>query len=116
MLDEGYSFESVGGPFSCMMPSFVLKTMDPVAYRCGRNDWVDGEDFIEVRGEEYETRDLEEIRDGLLSELEDELSELDDQSSELDEDSDDYEQVLAVLCTRRETLKADINQVRRYIF
>ena len=116
MLNECYSFEDIGGPFSCMLPAFVLKTMDPTAYRCDRNDWVDGEDITEVRGEVYNTRDIEEVRDGLLSELEDELSELDDQSSELDEDSDDYEQELAELVDRRETLKANIDRVRKYTF
>jgi hypothetical protein len=43
MLDELYSPISVGGvEFD---PSRVLKELDPIAYRCGFNDWLDSCDF-----------------------------------------------------------------------
>lgn len=59
VLDECYSMESVGGPFVCLSPSRVLRECDPTAYRCGKNDFVDGELseglIVEVAPEEYYT-------------------------------------------------------------
>lgn len=130
MLDECYSFESVGGPFGYMRPSDVLKTMDPTAYRCDRNDWVDGEDITDVLGEDYSTRDLETVRDELLSELEDELSELDDEMEDLHpevvprprswqvllyaglDEPEDHEAKLE----EKVALQAKIDKVRKYTF
>lgn len=115
-LDECYSFETVGGPFGHMRPSDVLREMDPTAYRCGRNDWLDGEDITEVRREDYSTADLEEVREGLLSELEDELSDVDDQIAELEEDSEDYETEFEMLVGQKDDLQAKIDRVRKYTF
>ena len=118
MLDEVYSFAGVGGPFDYMQPSKVLKEMDPTAYRCGRNDWVDGEDFTEVKGCEYRDSDIEEVREELLSELEDELADVDAQIDDLDEDSGmyDYEYEFADLVGQKDRLQANIDKVRKYSF
>ena len=48
MLDDCYSFASVGGIFAHMSPSEVLKKCDEVAYRCGFSDWLDSEEYVEV--------------------------------------------------------------------
>lgn len=90
MLDECYSFEAVGGPFAHMSPASVLKEMDPIAYRCGVNDWADGEDFTEVDGETYDRQEVQDQIDDLVSELESEISDLeaeedDDNQGEIDE-------------------------------
>ena len=72
MLDECYSFESVGGPFAGMSPSRVLAEVDPVAYRCGKNYWEDGasrDDWEEIGGEYYDRREVEELRDEVTDEL-----------------------------------------------
>ena len=41
--------------------SRVLKAIDPIAYRCGENDWLDGEisceSIIEKNGEYYDNYD-----------------------------------------------------------
>lgn len=75
MLDECYSFESVGGIFASMSPSRVLKEMDPTAYRCGFNDWIDGElgETVEtVEGidddQYYDKDEVDEIRERLEDE------------------------------------------------
>jgi len=82
-----------------MLPSNVLQKCDPVAYRCGFTDWLDGEDLIDVGvgcDEYYRKEDMERVRDDLvgelegeLSDLEDELEELKDQRAELESDEDE---------------------------
>lgn len=86
MLDECYDFAEVGGPFSHMLASEVLEECDPVAYRCGFTDWLDGESLYEVDGEYYHGTDLERIKDELIDELEDEIT---DHQEQLDDCEDD---------------------------
>ena len=72
MLDECYSFDSVGGPFATMSPARVLAEVDPVAYQCGKSDWLDGEsrdEWEEIDGEYYDQREVEELRDEVTDEL-----------------------------------------------
>lgn len=78
MLDECYSFASVGGPFASMRPHQVLEEVDPTAYRCGKNDWEDGESrdsWEEIDGEYYDRREVEELRDQITEEIEAEEAE-----------------------------------------
>lgn len=45
-LDEIYpEVEIAGATFS---PSRILAEVDPIAYRCGFNDWVDAEGYAEL--------------------------------------------------------------------
>ena len=55
-------------------PAEVLKLVDPIAYRCGMNDWLDGEQ-----------------KDGSIGpdELKAELAELEDELAELEDDEGD---------------------------
>ena len=56
MIDECYGEVRLGGlTFS---PSRVLKEMDPVAYRCWFNDWMDSQDLTtdESEADEEEER------------------------------------------------------------
>jgi len=78
MLDDCYSLEKVGGPFAHMWASRVLKEVDPVAYRCGLNDYVDSCEWVEVGSETYEQSDCEKVKDELLDELESMKSDLED--------------------------------------
>lgn len=79
-LDEIYSFKSLGGPFEHMQPSKVLEEMEPTTFRCGHNDWVDGErQWVEFDGETYEQEKLEEVKADLISELENERDSEDDE-------------------------------------
>lgn len=63
MLDECFSFGSVGGVFVYMRPSEVLEKVDNVAYHSGFCDWLDDEirnDVIqEIEGEYYRVRDVD---------------------------------------------------------
>jgi len=97
MLDECYSFDKVGGPFACMSPSRVLKEVDPVAYRCGVNDYADGEGWVEIGGEHYEQTDCENKRDEMVEELQNEISDLEDElSDEQDEEEVDTAEIEAI--------------------
>lgn len=93
MLDECYSFAAVGGPFMYMQPSAVLREQDPTAYRCGVNDFADGEPWVEIGGETYQQAEveavIEEFKDGLESELSDMESELEDAQTEDEPDAAD---------------------------
>lgn len=84
MLDEQGEIGVAGMSYAT---SQVLKAVDPVAYRCGFNDWVDSLDneefpeYIEMRDE------LEEAEDE-LSDLENELEELEDERDEAESDEE----------------------------
>lgn len=82
MLDECFSFDSVGGIFAYMMPSRVLAEMDPIAYRCGLSDWLDSESerLEEIGGDYYDRDAVVEIRERL--EAEDEAAEGDDEDGD----------------------------------
>lgn len=74
MLDECYSFKSVGGPFAHMLPSRVLRECDETAFRCGANDYADSlskDGEIEYIAEDwYDAKEVEQIRE----EVEDEFT------------------------------------------
>ena len=62
-------------------PSHVLKNVDPVAYRCGLNDFIDSLDVEDT--DEY--KELEDEIDQLKSDIEDLESEIEDLQSQLEE-------------------------------
>ena len=74
MLDD------VHGDFLGMNASHILKEMDPVAYRCGLLDYLDGldQDKEKMENDDYAEliEELEEI-ESKIEELEDELVEMD---------------------------------------
>ena len=62
MLDECFSFTHVGGIFSNMSPSRVLKEVDPIAYQCDLDDWADSEiQLTEVANEYYDSSEVDRI-------------------------------------------------------
>jgi hypothetical protein len=83
MLDECYSFEKVGGPFEGMSPSSVLRLCDETAHRCGLNDWADGQrdQWTEIDGDWYETREVEKQREAFVDTLKDELADLENEKA-----------------------------------
>jgi len=70
MLNECYSFESVGGIFADMEPARVLEEMDPTAYRCGKNDYEDSLDETceEINDQYYNREEVQDIRDDIEDE------------------------------------------------
>ncbi len=98
MLDECYSFKAVGGPFAYMSPSKVLEEMDPTAFRCGVNDYADGEsdEIVELSSGYYRIEDCKEVQDEIAAELDTEIEDL--RENEADEDSkqaDELEMLLS---------------------
>ena len=107
MINECYSFELVGGIFRHMVPSRVLEAIDPTAYRCGFNDWLDGESdqYVEINGNYHKREELEEALDTLLEEAEAHVEELEE-----DEDSDekDIDEALEDVKAIREFVKSNL--------
>ena len=66
MLDDCYDDVNICG--LNYVPSRALKEVDPIAYRCGCNDYIDSlledEIFTEIDGDYYYTETLKE--EGLL--------------------------------------------------
>ena len=67
-------------------PSHVLKNVDPTAYRCGLNDFVDSldvEDSDEYKALQSEIDDIQEEIDQLQSDIEDLESEIEDLENQI---------------------------------
>jgi len=115
MLDECYSFDSVGGPFACMSPSSVLKEVDPVAYRCGVNDYFGTDDsFQEVAGETYRADEVSTARESFLDELQERI---DDLQAEIDDPGNDWDNDTQGLAKRQRDLaelQADYKTAEEY--
>ena len=79
LLDESGTVEAGGYSF---YPSRILKELDPVAYRCGLNDYADSVFDVED-SDEY--KDLQEEIDQLKSDIEDLESEIEDLESEIED-------------------------------
>ena len=88
-LDEGYDFKQVGGPFAYMSPSRVLLEIDPIAHRCGVNDYADGLNLIEIGDSYYESREVEKARDAFLEALDSEILDLENELEEEENKGDD---------------------------
>lgn len=60
-LDDIYPVVEIGGlTFS---PSQIVTQLDPTAFRCGMQDYLDGDDFLEyVAGEWYYAEEVEKLR------------------------------------------------------
>ena len=76
MLDESGTVEAGGYSF---YPSRILEELDPVAYRCGLNDFVDSLDVED--SDEYKA--LQEEIDQLQSDIEDLESEIEDLENQI---------------------------------
>ena len=115
MLDECYDMSEVGGPFSHLLASRVLEQCDPIAYRCGFNDWLDGENFFEVDDEYYHSTDLERVKDELISNLEDEISNLEEQVEDMPQS--DLDAGVDIVCRELiDGINEDIVKLRKYSF
>lgn len=123
MIDECYSFESAGGIFSSMSPSRVLRECDPVVYRCGKNDWLDGErdTLTEVDDNYYDTREVEKTKEEFISELESEVSAMEEEIKELEaeefsKDEENNDVRVLELDIRLNTLRTNLAEVEKYSF
>lgn len=89
MLNECYDFKSVGGPFASMDPARVLEEMDPIAFRCGVNDYCD-DDTYEIEGDTYDTREVDDARQEFIEQLEGEISDLESEIEEAEASRDEW--------------------------
>lgn len=94
MLDECYSFNAVGGPFAYMSPSKVLAELDPIAFRCGLNDYADSvrDEYVELSNGHYKIEDCKPIQDEIADEWEADIESL--REDELGEDADVLQAIL----------------------
>ncbi len=84
MLDECYSFKSVGGPFAYLAPSQVLEEMSPTDFRCGVADHSDSMELVEVDGDNYQPSDVNDAKEFVADELDSQIKDL---QSEIEESS-----------------------------
>ncbi len=87
MLDECYSFESVGGPFAHMQASYVLKECDPTAHRCGLVDYIDAQGWFEISGDNYDPNEVEQVREAFIDDLESEVTDLEAELEDTERDA-----------------------------
>lgn len=86
MLDDCHETYNLGG--MTFYPSDILKSCDPIAYRCSKSDYESNYDLDDC--EEYtDLKDELESLENQLSELESELSDLQDELESLESDSED---------------------------
>jgi len=114
MLDECYSFEKVGSIFASMSPSRVLKEVDPIAYRCGVNDYEDSENLVEIGDDYYERDEAEKAKAEFISDLESKADDLET----LIEDAHEDDEANEVLNAKAELadLRAEIATCEKHSF
>ena len=107
MLDECYSFKCVGGIFQYMSPSRVLAECDPTAYRCGKNDWLDGERdrWVEIEGDYYDRGDVDDAKEEFVDDLKAKLEELEEELAEFEPGSTERENIAMEIQTQRELIE-----------
>ena len=73
MLDDCYGTVTIAG-IDYTTP-YALKEIDPTAYRCGKIDWLDGMDYVEIDDTYYLPDDVEDA----LEDYEDEQIEYEEE-------------------------------------
>lgn len=117
MLDECYSFESVGGPFAHMSPSRVLLECDPVAHRCGVNDHFGCDDsYVEVGAETYRKDEVDEAKESFLEDMDTQINALEIEIEGDESDEDPNVQELAAKRRQLADLQADKQAADDYTF
>lgn len=115
MLDECFSFQSVGGIFAHMSPSRVLAECDPTAYRCGMNDYVYNLELIEIGSDYYKQDDCEEQRDELIEELDNQISDIESEIEELENGDDAEDQATIFELEKLKSQLKDLEEERKEI-
>lgn len=89
MLDECHEEIRIGT--LSYFPSTTLKAVDPTAYRCGFNDWLDGERdrIVEIEGAYYDRAEVESLLNEMQEEAEAELEQLWEIEEEAEKDNED---------------------------
>lgn len=107
MLDDCGTVTVAGMEF---WPSAIIREMDPIAYRCGVNDYADGEPWVEIEGETYDQKEVESIAEEFKSDLESELSdletELEEEEAETEKDDGRIEGLEQLIAEKRAEIEA----------
>ena len=113
MLDTSYDLSSVGGPFSCMRASRVLRECDATAYRCGFSDWLDSEEYTEIDGVYYRDDKIDDARKSFVADLQSDLDDLETEISDLEDSAEEGEEDTAINHRRRRSKRVVDMQMRR---
>lgn len=121
MLDECYpDCEIAGMKFTT---SRALRELDPTAYRCGENDYIDSLSLIEISGDYYEQDAVETERDSLVTDLEMEMDELKGDIDLINDDIqdetftlEDGEAQIREVQEKIDALTAEIEEIKEYTF
>lgn len=112
MLDDCYGeCEIAGMKFTT---SRALKELDPTAFRCGENDYIDSLSLIEICGDYYEQDAVEAERDSIVDDLESEISDLEWEIEERDSIEDAKE--ISERNAKIATINAEIKEIKEYSF
>lgn len=84
MLDELYEEQCTNLPV-CISGSELIKEFDPIAYRCGYSDFIDGYDFSALPEYIDLENEIESIESDIES-LQEEIDELQEELEELEEE------------------------------
>lgn len=78
-LDNNYSFHNVGGPFTYLVPSKVLKEMSPTDYRIDKQEFLDNSDLMPLGTEYWRKNDYEDAESELEAEKEEDDAETEEE-------------------------------------
>lgn len=68
-LDDIYPVVEIGG--LTFDPSRIVKELDPTAFRCGMNDYLDGDESLEyVADDWYRADEVQKLRDEIEEDIE----------------------------------------------
>lgn len=83
LLDELYQdkMEDIP-PLRGQRVSRLIRENSPTDYRCGKVDWLDGEDIREFDGEEWDGSDLDEAKEAVEDALDCEISDKETEEGE----------------------------------
>lgn len=97
--------------------SRILKEIDPVAYRCGKNDYFGTTDeYFEIGSELYERREVEKARDEFIDELDSQIIDLESEIEDMEADEDHNVSDLAALKQKLNELQAAVTEAQQYTF
>ncbi len=116
MLDECYSFAKVGGPFAYLSPSRVLEELCPTDFRCGVADYSDSLETTEIRGDEYNNREVDKAKEEFIDALRDELTELEAELDEQNEDGSEDLEAFKQLAAEIAEKKSEIDECEKHSF
>ena len=119
LLDECYSSKSVGGVFAHMSPSRVLQECDSVAYRCGLNDYIDAQEYVEINGDYYDRADCENQREQLFDAMDAQKDELSEKRETMEAhklhlvDQADYQKAIDAINEQIDEISGEMSDIKK---